>query len=203
MSESIKLENGLRRVLFAPIESEGTWGDILDVAKLTQITATTAEGENELAAGNMLIYSKKSKGKTTGSFGIYEMLPSIKRKIFGTKLNEDGVELSGQRDQKPLGALIFEFTAVNPDTNNEEDGFIIFPKVSLGELSDEIVTKDADGKETINVKTLNYTALPLDNANKTYKAKGFGDTPTEITAAMFNPAAAKVGVAKVGDGIVA
>lgn len=209
MSGTIKLENGLRRALFAPIQANGTWGEILDVAKLTQITAQTAEGENQLAAGNMTIYSKKSKGKTTGTIGFYGITPEVQRKIFGTKLNSDGLELSGQKDEKPLGALILEFTAVNPDTNMEEDGFMIFPKTSLGELSDEVASKDADGNETINAKSLSYTALPLDNKNKTYKAKGFGETPTEITAEMFNPAEentdsrAKVGFAKVGESTVA
>ena len=29
--------------------------------------------------------------------------------------------------------------------------------------------------------------MALDNANKTYKLKGFGTTPSQITKAMFDP----------------
>ena len=29
--------------------------------------------------------------------------------------------------------------------------------------------------------------MALDNANKTYKLKGFGETPSTITTAMFDP----------------
>ena len=50
------------------------------------------------------------------------------------------------KDQKPFMALIAEFTAVNPETGVEENGYLIFPKVSLGEMSEDISTKDADGK---------------------------------------------------------
>ena len=50
------------------------------------------------------------------------------------------------KDQKPFMALIAEFTAVNPETGVEEDGYLIFPKVSLGEMSQDISTKDADGR---------------------------------------------------------
>ena len=41
--------------------------------------------------------------------------------------------------------------------------------------------------ESINAKTLNFTATALDNANKTYKLKAFGSLPEQITAEMFNP----------------
>ena len=41
--------------------------------------------------------------------------------------------------------------------------------------------------ESINAKSLNFTATALDNANKTYKIKGFGTTPSQITAELFNP----------------
>lgn len=41
--------------------------------------------------------------------------------------------------------------------------------------------------ESINAKTLNFTATALDNANRTYKLKGFGTTPSQITATMFDP----------------
>lgn len=51
------------------------------------------------------------------------------------------------KDQKPFMALIAEFTAVNPATGVEEDGYLIFPKVALGEISNDISTKDADGRQ--------------------------------------------------------
>ena len=41
--------------------------------------------------------------------------------------------------------------------------------------------------ETINAKSLAFTAMALDNANKTYKLKGFGETPATLTAEMFVP----------------
>ena len=91
------------------------------------------------------------------------------------------------KDQKPFMALIAEFTAVNPETGVEEDGYLIFPKVSLGEMSQDISTKNENGDETFNAKSLSFTAMALDNANKTYKLKGFGATPETITADMFNP----------------
>ena len=50
------------------------------------------------------------------------------------------------KDQKPFMALIAEFTADNHATGVEEDGYLIFPKVSLGEISNDISTKDADGE---------------------------------------------------------
>ena len=84
-------------------------------------------------------------------------------------------------------ALIAEFTAVNPATGAEEDGYLIFPKVALGEISNDISTKDADGNETFSAKSLAFTAMALDNENKTYKLKGFGATPGTITAEMFDP----------------
>lgn len=93
------------------------------------------------------------------------------------------------KDQKPFMALIAEFTAVNPATGVEEDGYLIFPKVALGEISDNIATKNENGDETFNTKSLAFTAMALDNENKTYKLKGFGETPSSITADMFNPTA--------------
>ena len=41
--------------------------------------------------------------------------------------------------------------------------------------------------ESINAKTLNFTATALDNANRTYKLKGFGSIPGTITKDMFDP----------------
>ena len=52
MTTTIRLENGLRKLKMAPINSGGTYGDIFTVADMTQITAETSEGETKLAAGN-------------------------------------------------------------------------------------------------------------------------------------------------------
>ena len=94
----------------------------------------------------MWIYSKKSKGSTTGTVGFYATDEDTEAKIFGYKKNTAGNILYGMKDQKPFMALIAEFTAVNPETGVEEDGYLIFPKVSLGEMSQDISTKDADGE---------------------------------------------------------
>ena len=133
------------------------------------------------------IYSKKSKGSTTGTVGFYAKDEETEAKIFGYKKNTAGNILYEKKKKKPFMALIAEFTAVNPETGAEEDGYLIFPKVALGEISNDISTKDADGNETFNAKSLAFTAMALDNANKTYKLKGFGDTPSSITTAMFDP----------------
>ena len=102
--------------------------------------------ETKLAAGNAVIYSKKSKGSTTGTVGFYATDEDTEAKIFGYKKNTSGDILYGMKDQKPFMALIAEFTAVNPETGVEEDGYLIFPKVALGEISNDISTKDADGE---------------------------------------------------------
>ena len=102
--------------------------------------------ETKLAAGNAVIYSKKSKGSTTGTVGFYATDEDTEAKIFGYKKNTAGNILYGMKDQKPFMALIAEFTAVNPETGVEEDGYLIFPKVALGEMSNDISTKDADGE---------------------------------------------------------
>lgn len=187
MAQTVRLENGLRKLKMAPITGEGTYGEIFTVADMTQITCETSEGETKIPAGNAIIYSKKSKGATTGTVGFYATDEDTEAKIFGYKKNTAGNILYGMRDQKPFMALIAEFTAVNPETGAEENGYLIFPKVSLGEISNDISTKDADGNETINAKSLAFTAMALDNANKTYKLKGFGETPSAITADLFNP----------------
>ena len=186
MAQTVRLENGLRKLKMAPITGEG-YGAIFEVADMTQITAETSEGETKLAAGNAVIYSKKSKGSTTGTVGFYATDEDTEAKIFGYKKNTAGNILYGMKDQKPFMALIAEFTAVNPATGVEEDGYLIFPKVALGEISQDISTKDADGNETFNTKSLAFTAMALDNENKTYKLKGFGATPSSITADLFNP----------------
>ena len=186
MAQTVRLENGLRKLKMAPITGEG-YGAIFEVADMTQITAETSEGETKLAAGNAVIYSKKSKGSTTGTVGFYATDEDTEAKIFGYKKNTAGNILYGMKDQKPFMALIAEFTAVNPATGVEEDGYLIFPKVSLGEMSQDISTKNENGDETFNAKSLAFTAMALDNANKTYKLKGFGDTPSSITATLFDP----------------
>ena len=187
MSATVRLENGLRKLKMAPITGEGTYGEIFTVADMTQITCETSEGDVKLAAGNAIIYSKKSKGSTTGTVGFYATDEDTEAKIFGYKKNTAGNILYGMKDQKPFMALIAEFTAVNPATGVEEDGYLIFPKVSLGEMSQDISTKNENGDETFNAKSLAFTAMALDNENKTYKLKGFGATPGTITAEMFNP----------------
>ena len=187
MSTTVRLENGLRKLKMAPITGEGTYGEIFTVADMTQITCETSEGDVKLAAGNAIIYSKKSKGSTTGTVGFYATDEDTEAKIFGYKKNTAGNILYGMKDQKPFMALIAEFTAVNPATGVEEDGYLIFPKVSLGEMSQDISTKNENGDETFNAKSLAFTAMALDNANKTYKLKGFGDTPSSITATLFDP----------------
>ena len=187
MATTVRLENGLRKLKMAPITGEGTYGEIFTVADMTQITCETSEGDVKLAAGNAIIYSKKSKGSTTGTVGFYATDEDTEAKIFGYKKNTAGNILYGMKDQKPFMALIAEFTAVNPATGVEEDGYLIFPKVSLGEMSQDISTKNENGDETFNAKSLAFTAMALDNANKTYKLKGFGATPSSITADMFNP----------------
>ena len=187
MAAVAKLENGLRKLKMAQLNDEGSYGDIFTVADMTQITAETSEGETKLAAGNAIIYSKKSKGSTTGTVGFYSTDEDTEAKIFGYKKNAAGNILYGMTDNKPFVAIIAEFTAVNPATGNEENGYLIFPKCALGEISQDISTKDADGNETFNAKSLAFTAMALDNANKTYKLKGFGETPATLTAEMFVP----------------
>ena len=187
MATTVRLENGLRKLKMAPITGSGTYGDIFTVADMTNISCETSEGDVKLAAGNAVIYSKKSKGSTTGTVGFYATDEDTEAKIFGYKKNTEGNILYGMKDQKPFMALIAEFTAVNPETGVEEDGYLIFPKVSLGEMSQDISTKNENGDETFNAKSLAFTAMALDNVNKTYKLKGFGETPSAITADLFNP----------------
>ena len=116
---TVKLENGLRKLKMSQIADDGTYGTVLTIADMTQISADTAEGETKLAAGNYVIYSKRSKGATTGNVGIYGMDEETETILFGTKKNSDGNTLFGMSDQKKLVALIAEFTAVNPETDAE------------------------------------------------------------------------------------
>ena len=45
MTTTVRLENGLRKLKMAPINSSGGYDDIFTVADMTQITAETSEGE--------------------------------------------------------------------------------------------------------------------------------------------------------------
>ena len=63
---------------------------------------------------------------------------------------------------------------------------LIFPKCSLGNISDEGTTKSEDGTETINTKSLAFDALALDNSFGTYKYFNVGSIPETITNEMFN-----------------
>ena len=45
MATTVRLENGLRKLKMAPINSGGTYGDIFTVADMTNLTAETSEGE--------------------------------------------------------------------------------------------------------------------------------------------------------------
>ena len=87
---TIKLTNGLRKLKAAQIKSDGSYEAIITVADLTQITAETAEGETKLAAGNYVIYSKKNKGLTTGSLGLYALEGDAEKTLFGAKENTSG-----------------------------------------------------------------------------------------------------------------
>ena len=49
---TVKLENGLLKFKVAPIQEDGTYGEIIECADLSSMTAETAEGETKLAAGN-------------------------------------------------------------------------------------------------------------------------------------------------------
>ena len=51
MAQTVRLENGLRKLKMAPINGEG-YGPIFTVADMTNLTAETSEGETKLAAGN-------------------------------------------------------------------------------------------------------------------------------------------------------
>ena len=51
MAQTVRLENGLRKLKMAPITGEG-YGPIFTVADMTNLTAETSEGETKLAAGN-------------------------------------------------------------------------------------------------------------------------------------------------------
>ena len=51
MAQTVRLENGLRKLKMAPITGEG-YGAIFTVADMTNLTAETSEGETKLPAGN-------------------------------------------------------------------------------------------------------------------------------------------------------
>ena len=184
----VKLTNGLRKLKMADYTSSGI-GAIYEVADLTAMSSETAESETSISAGNGgFMYSLKSIGKTTGTVSFYGMDDETEAKIFDVKKGKNGGKVYGLKANKGYKVLIIEGTAVNPETGVEEDTHIIFPKVSLGMLGDEGTTKDADGNETIPVKSLSFTALALNNNFKTYKYIGSGETPESITLDMFDAA---------------
>lgn len=51
MAQTVRLENGLRKLKMAPITGEG-YGTIFTVADMTNIACETSEGDVKLAAGN-------------------------------------------------------------------------------------------------------------------------------------------------------
>lgn len=181
----IKLTNGLRKLKMADYTLSGI-GEIYEVADLTAMSSETAESETSLAAGNAILYSLKSIGKTTGSVSFYGMDDEVEAKLFDVRKGKNGGKIYGLKANKGYKVLIIEGTAVNPETGIEEDTHIIFPKVSLGMIGDEGTTKDADGNQTVPVKNLSFTALALNNDFKTYKYIGSGETPERITLDMFN-----------------
>lgn len=185
LSNIVRLTNGLRKVKMADLEEEGIWGEVYEVADLTAMSAETVEGDSTYAAGNAIIYSKKSVGKTNGSLSFYGMSDATEAKLFDIREAKNGGKIYGMRANKGYKAVIIECTAVNPATGIEEDVHIIFPKVALGMISDQGTTKDADGNEQIDTKSLAFTALALDNEFKTYKYINTGATPAQLTADMF------------------
>ena len=189
LSNIVRLTNGLRKVKMADLEEEGTWGEVYEVADLTAMSAETVEGDSTYAAGNAIIYSKKSVGKTNGSLSFYGMSDATEAKLFDIREAKNGGKIYGMRANKGYKAVIIECTAVNPATGVEEDVHIIFPKVALGMISDQVTTKDADGNEQIDTKSLSFTALPLENEFKTYKYINVGATPESINPEMFEPKA--------------
>lgn len=187
LGKRVRLNNGLRKLKMADIDpsKEGGYGDIYEVALLTAMSAETAEGDISLAAGNTIMFSAKNIGKTSGSVSFYGMSDEVEAKIFDVREGKNGGKVYGTKANRGAKALIIEATVVNPDTGEEEDAHIIFPKVSLGVISDEGTTKDADGNATINTKSLSFTALPLNNSFNTYKYINVGETPETLTMEMF------------------
>lgn len=184
----VKLTNGLRKLKMADYTSSGI-GEVYEVADLTAMSSETAESEVSLAAGNGILYSLKSTGKTTGTVSFYGMDDETEAKMFDVRKSKNGTgKIYGLRANKGYKVLIIEGTAVNPKTMIEEDTHIIFPRVSLGMLGDEGTTKDPDGNQTVPVKSLSFTALALDNKFRTYKYIGSGETPSTITLDMFDEA---------------
>ena len=111
MATVAKLENGLRKLKMAQLNDEGSYGDIFTVADMTQITAETSEGETKLAAGNAVIYSKKSKGSTTGTVGFYSTDEDTEAKIFGYKKNAAGNILYGMTENK-IKTIVMSITVI-------------------------------------------------------------------------------------------
>ena len=185
-STVVRLTNGLKRVLMADIQTDGSYGEIYEVAKLTAMSAETGEGSISLAAGNGVIYSKKSIGKTSGSLSFYGMSDETEMKLFDVREGKNGGKIYGMRANKGYKAVIVEATTVNLTSGLEEDAHFIFPKCSLVNISDECTTNSEDGTETINTKSLAFDALALDNSFGTYKYFNVGSIPETITNEMFN-----------------
>lgn len=185
----MRLTNGLRKLKMADIQEGGTYGEIYTVADLTAMTAETAENETTLAAGNGTLFSIMGIGKTSGSVSFYGMTDEVEAKLFDVREGKNGGKVYGAKANRGAKALIVETTSVNPETGLEEDVHIIFPRVTLGStLNNEGTTKDADGNMTINTKSLSFTALSLNNSFQTYKYINVGETPSELTADMFDVA---------------
>lgn len=187
LGKVVRLTNGLRKLKMADIQ-EGGYGAIYEVADLTAMTAETSENETTLAAGNGTLFSIMGIGKTSGSVSFYGMTDEVEAKLFDVREGKNGGKVYGAKANRGAKALIVEATSVNPETGLEEDVHIIFPRVTLGVLSDEGTTKDADGNMTINTKSLSFTALSLNNSFQTYKYMNVGETPSELTADMFDVA---------------
>lgn len=188
LGTQVRLTNGLRKLKMADIDSskEGGYGEIYQVADLTTMTAETSQNETSLPAGNGIIFSIIGVGKTTGSVSFYGMSDEVEGKLFDVREGKNGGKIYGAKANRGAKALIVEATVINPETGEEQDAHIIFPRVTLGVLSDEGTTKDAEGNMTINTKSLSFTALSLNNAFQTYKYINVGETPSALTMDMFD-----------------
>ena len=99
-------------------------------------------------------------------------------------MNNTGGVLYSTKANVGYKVLIIEQTVVNSATGLESTVCLIFPKVSLGKsISEAGSTKDADGNETNNTKSLSFEAMSLDSG--VYKLVQPGECPATITAALF------------------
>ena len=184
MSDTVKIANGLLKAKLADITEDGSYGTPYAICDLTEMSAETSESSVSLPAGNRIIYSKSSIGKTNGSISFYDIYEEVKAKIFDTKVNRTGGVLYSTKANVGYKVLIIEQTVVNSATGLESTVCLIFPKVSLGKSINEAgSTKDADGNETNNTKSLSFEAMSLDSG--VYKLVQPGECPATITAALF------------------